>query len=53
MSQLDKVTVGDFRTALRHDLANSPIPNHFFQGVYAPWEPMPRWLETLLEQYGG
>jgi hypothetical protein len=40
------------RSTLRRSDRGSPVPAWYLKGVYPPWEPMPDWFRTLLDNYG-
>ena len=52
IERLRKVKPAHFTRALRRNERSSQVPAWYFQGLYAAWDPMPEWFETLLSSYG-
>lgn len=51
-TELRKVRPSHFREALRHPSEENRVPIRYLLGIYAPWEPIPEWFQTLCERYG-
>ena len=51
ISELSSISEMDFYHAQK--TKNKIVPIKFFNGVFAPWEPMPTWFREVIEKYGG
>ena len=44
------VNLDDFIHAYLNPNENNPLINHYLQGVFAEWEPMPKWFKEIIEE---
>ncbi len=51
--RLAGVTVSHFRQAYNRNSDSSEVIDHYLQGVFAEWAPMPAWFKQLIGEFGG
>ena len=49
LNWLEKISINDFYRKLKNPVVSVPELDHYIQGVFAEWEPMPGWFRDVLK----
>jgi chromosome segregation ATPase len=50
INRLKEVTIADFILAVQSPENTKPAIEHYFQGAFAEWEPMPKWFKDIMRE---